>query len=80
MRPASRKGNSRNRIKYFLGPLRSPFTARKISGPVAVVITNETSQTCTVTGITEDGEYGFVVVHGDDQGVAASARMTLTKN
>lgn len=53
---------------------------KQVSGPKAAIITNATSQTCTVSDLTEDGEYVFVLLKGDDQGVQASDRTMVTKN
>lgn len=53
---------------------------KQVSGPVAVSITNATSQTCTVTNMSAVGEYGFIVILSDNQGAQATEEMTVTKN
>lgn len=53
---------------------------RQVSGPVAATITSATSQTCSVSNMTEEGEYVFIITLHGDQGEGASDRITLNVN
>ncbi len=51
----------------------------QVSGPNNATITNATSQTCDLSDLV-NGDYVFRVTLHDDDGVGASAKITVTKN
>lgn len=53
---------------------------KQATGPVAINITSATSQTCTISDLTESGEYLIVLILTDSQGVQTSDRIIVTKN